>query len=486
MKIHFYNFNKRLTTSEQPDETQIEYLEYNCVIKQKTSFLNPVLLIDTNGVLPLANYLSLWLENEDADDTLLGYYFVDDIRLGNNKIFEIVCSVDALATCRSEIVNSTAYIVYASKNFNRWIKDDRVPILPNCVSYASTSSIVEHQSGNPVFSSTHQDNVVILSAINKLYGLTHYVMHESDLIEVMNAVSNANTAVWQSLSQQFGSAIQSIVQIIRLPINDNVLPTKSTNKLLQLGDYQVVPTDPSLPAYEFPVLAYTYIHADCTVGIPAGYLDFRLCEPYQQLKVSLPFVGTIDVNITDYRETGNIQYRIAIDLLTGSICYENILNDGVNHVIASYSGQCGTFIPFVSSQIANSSNIVQQTAGGLTALGLSVISQNPAPAVIGGIGAIAGAFYSSNQKITSFIGSYSGNRSDVLTYAIKCTLIKYDTAVEPSNLTEYEGRPVCKVDVLTSYVGGFVKTSKFELAGTYFKGLKEKVNQLLDLGIYLI
>lgn len=485
MKIHFYQFNKRLTSSEQPDETQIEYLEYDCVIKSKTSFLNPVLLVDTNGVLPLANYLSLWLENEE-DDTLLGYYFVDDIHVGNAKIFEIVCSIDALATCRSEILNTSAYIVYATKNFNRWIKDDRVPILPDCVSSASTATIKEHQSGNPVFSSTHQDNVVILSAVNKLYGLTHYVLHESELVDVMNAISNAGSTVWSDLSQQFGSAIQSIVQIIRLPINDDVLPTESNNKLLQLGNYQVVPTDPSIPAYEFPVLAYTYINADCTVGIPAGYTDFRLCEPYQQLKVALPFVGTIDVNITDYRETGNIQYRIAIDLLTGSICYENILNSGVNHVIASYSGQCGTFIPFVSNQIANASNIVQQTAGGLTALGLSVISQNPAPAVIGGIGAIAGAFYSSNQKVTSVIGSYSGNRSDVLTYSIKCTLIKYDTAIEPSNLTEYEGRPVCKVDALTSYVGGFVKTNKFELAGTYFKELKDKVNQLLDSGIYLI
>lgn len=483
MKARFFIFNKRLRTTEQPSD-ELDHIDYDVVMKQQTSYLNPSLLVDTSGIYPTANYLALYL-NIDDEDVLLAYYFIDDVKISNTNIFEIVCSIDALATCRDEILNTNAYILYASKNYNRWLKDDRVPILPDCETARASANLKEHQSGNPILAATHQNSVVIVTTINKYYGLCHYVMHEDDLVDVMQAVSNASSSVWQSLSEQFGAAINSIVQVIRLPINDNIIPVDS-GKFLQLGDYQVVPTDPSQPAYSFPCLTRSYIQCECDVGIPAGYLDFRLAEPYQQIKLSLPAVGVVDLNLADFREDGNVSIYGALDLLTGVITYKIVADDNPNKPIMSFSGQLGTFIPFVANQIANSASLVQTTAGGLAALGMSLATGNPLPAVAGGIATVAHAFYASNQKATSVIGSYSGNRSDVISNSVTVTLIKYKTSIEPDNLTDLEGRPVAKVDNLASYVGGYIRCNKFELSGTHLKGVKEKVNQLLDSGIYLI
>lgn len=479
LTVTFLQFSKRINSTKQPTAEQLEAgVKYdNVTLKTLTNIDNPVLYIDG------AN-LNLYAYNYCYIHDWGRYYFVKTASLRHERIFECVLVLDDLATFKTAILNTSAYVIYSSSEYNRWLKDDRVPILPRGTSLNLSDSIKEWQTGNIVFSATHQDQVCIVSVNNKDFGLTHYVMHESDLTDIMAALSAAGTTVWGSLAAQFGAAIQSIIQIIRLPINDSVLPLSANQYQFILGDQIIAPADPSQPAFAFYILTNTYIRAKASVGIPAGYVDFRLCEPYQQIKVSLPFVGTIDVNIADYREDGAISFRIAIDLLTGAICYENDINEGVNKPFASYAGQCGTLIPFVSSQIQNSASIVQNTVHGLTSLGLSAITANPIPAVVGGISAIAGAFYASNQKATSIIGSYSGNRSDVLLTSVKCTMIKYDTLFEPSELTALEGRPCCKVVSLLNLTG-YCRTQNFSIDLNANKDVIDSINSKLDAGIYI-
>lgn len=481
LKLYCYDFSKRVKSTLRPDNETV-YGEYDIVFKQSTNIMKPDFIINTGGIYPTATYCRLVIPiTESVNKTF--YYFIDSVSTLTNTDFVLHCSLDSLATTKESILASTAFVIYSSSDFNRWLKDDRIPILPDCESTASNATITEHQSGDPVFSATHQNQVCIVSVNNKDMGLTHYVMHEDDLVDIMAALSAAGNSVWASLAQQFGAAIQSIIQIIRLPINEDVLPTTGPYQFI-LGDQIIAPADPSQPAFSFNVLSRTYIQAKASAGIPAGYLDYRLCEPYQQVKISLPFVGTIDVNICDYREDGDVSFRIAIDLLTGSIVYENDINDNVNRPFASYSGQCGTLIPFVSSQIQNSANIVQAFAGGLAALGVSALTANPMPAVTGGIASIIGGFFTSNQKATSILGSYSGNRGDVLLHTVKCTLIKYKTLFEPNDIKDIEGRPCCQVKALANLTG-YCRTQNFQLGGSWFKEIKDEVNALMDSGIYI-
>ena len=480
MQLTLCNFSKRLNSTKQPTTEQLQagktFTDVN--LKQLVNIDNPDLVLagaKQNEFAYNYAYIHDWGR----------YYHIKTCDLRHEDVYHAKLELDDLATFKAQILNTDAYIVYSSTGYNRWLRDDRVPILPRSTSSSTTGSLKENQLGTTIFSTTNE--VVIVSVINKTNGLCHYVMTESDLIDVMAAVSNANQSIWQSLSEQFGAAINSIVQVIRLPIAMEALPL-SEPWLFELGDYIVVPPDPEQPAFSFPILTRTYLRGFVHFSLPVSHLDFRCAEPYTQLKCAIPFVGTIDLNFADFRnvEEGDaeVHFRATIDLLTGAISYEIDAVGSVNKPIASYSGSCGMYIPFVASQIANAANVVQSTAAGLTGLAMSAATANPIPAVVGGIQSIAGTFFTANQKSTSVLGAYSGNRSGMLRGNITLTAISYDTSIEPSNLTEYEGRPVCKVDTIGNY-SGYVKTQGFSIDIDANSDVVKSINSKLDAGIYI-
>lgn len=480
MQLTLCNFSKRLNSTKQPTSEQLQagktFTDVN--LKQLVNIDSPDLILagaKQNDFAYNYAYIHDWGR----------YYHIKTCDLRHEDIYHAKLELDDLATFKSQILGTDAFIVYSSTGYNRWLRDDRVPILPRSTTNYQSSSVTEWQFGTPIFSSSSE--VVIVSTINKWFGLCHYVMTEDDLIDVMAAVSAANQSIWQSLSEQFGAAINSIVQIIRLPINIDCLPL-TENRLLYLGDYQVVPTDPEIPAYSFPCLSRTFIRGRSEVELPLSYIDFRATEPYSQYKLGIPFVGTVDINFADFRnieeQDAALHFTCAIDLLTGAISYEIDAAGNVNAPVASFSGSCGMYIPFVASQISNAANVVQATASGLSGLALSAVSGNPAPAILGGIASVAGTFFASNQKMTSVVGSYSGNRSSKIAIGITLTVIKYDTSIEPSNLTEYEGRPVCKVDTIGNY-SGYVKTQGFSIDIDANSDVVKSINSKLDAGIYI-
>lgn len=476
MQLTLCNFSKRLNSTKQPTSEQLEAGKTfnNLDLKQLVNIDNPDLTLagaKQNDFAYNYAFIHEWGR----------YYHVKTADLRHEDIYHARLELDDLATYKTQILNSSAYIVYASTGYNSWLKDDRVPILPDCETVNTSAAPKETQSGATIFSTTNE--ICIVTVINKDFGLCHYVMTEADLLNVMNAVSSANSSIWQSLSEQFGAAINSIVQVVRLPIDMGALPLGPT-LLFELGDYIVVPTDPQQPSFSFPTLIRTFIRGFCHFSLPATYDDFRVAEPYTQLKCGLPFVGTIDLNYADFREDGEIYFRLTIDLLTGAISYEIDAIEDVNKPIASFSGSCGMLIPFVASQIANSSSIVQSTAGGLSGLALSAATANPVPAIAGGIQSLVGTFFASNQKTTSVLGSYSGNRSGRLRGNITLTAIKYKTSIEPSNLTAYEGRPVCKVDNLINYQG-YIRTHGFSIELPANSDVVKSINSKLDGGIYI-
>ena len=203
-------------------------------------------------------------------------------------------------------------------------------------------------------------------------------------------------------------------------------------------------------------------------------------EPYVTLKLALPFVGVVDIPHNEF--AGSIYYDFNIELLTGKITYTIYNDEDYNHYVASFSGQCGGNIPIAASQIANATELVKSLAtSGLT---LAATAINPTLGIVSSIGSIASAFYHTQQKTTSVLGSYSGGYAELNCNKIHCIAFKYETACEPGNLADLEGRPV--MDVLNlSECEGYVRTQGFQLRGGYLKSVKDTVNSMLDAGIYI-
>ena len=109
MQITLYtNFSKKRNSTKQPTGTGTQA---DVVFKDGCSIDNPVFLI--NGVALGVNYL--WFNGR--------YYFVDDIVLGNNNIYELHCSIDVLATWRSYIGSYNAFIERSDSSYDTKVND---------------------------------------------------------------------------------------------------------------------------------------------------------------------------------------------------------------------------------------------------------------------------------------------------------------------------------------------------------------------------
>ena len=464
----FYNIDKRIRSTKRPDETD-EYILYNIVFKRPTNILEPDILIDTAGVYPDFTYCIIEIPLTEGN-TKDFYYFVKSITITNNNLFELHLKLDSLATTKEQILLTDAYIIYSSSNYNRWIRDDRTPIVarPPEIVIARTTPMID---GKPVFEYSQTDETVILTTYSQDTGVAYWRMSELTIKTMMDSLIRAGSSLSGSMQMLFGDAIGSIISAIRLPVNKMVIPDDGTIYAVQTGSSSY------LQAMQ---ISDKYVRFRERVGIPTSYLDYRVFEPYTELKIRLPFVGVCDISHQEFG--GSIYVEGLIDLLTGKITYTLYEDENYRHPICNYNGLCGGTMPLAASQISKSSEIVHSLAASMVSLGAAAL--NPAIGVVGSIGSIASAFYHANQKSTNVLGSYSGSCAEIITTEIEVIAIKHETAVEPENLTAIEGRPCLMVDNLATYTG-YIRTQGFQLGGIWFKEIKDEVNALMDSGIYI-
>ena len=379
-------------------------------------------------------------------------------------------------------MGTRAYVIYSSSDYNRWLKDERIPIqIKNSTIISGYSSIISTADDEPVFDADALNETVILSAVSKDMGLMHYVMDEDGLKDI--AASLAGTDISQFLSdlqQQFGDAVGSIIQIRRIPVNKNVLATVTLGTIY-LGAFEVsdIASGNPIPA---TYLASTNVAAHGAVSIPVTYADFRYTEPYCTARISLPFVGVVDIAISDFPD-GQIYWKMLLDVVSGSIVYTLYNSDNDSKPVASFSGECGMLIPIASAQIANAASVVTSAASGVAGVVAGSATGNPAT-LVGGVLGIAQAFTATLQKSMSVIGSYAGNRSEFFNTAIRIMVEKYATALEPNDLIDVEGRPCSKVLILSSLTG-YCRTQGFSIELNANRAVIESINSKLDAGIYI-
>lgn len=112
---NLYKFSKDNRSTGIPSGTGTTVS--NIVFKENTSRENPVLKLDATTL------------NDDYDYNYMSflgkYYYINDIVMGNNDILELHCKKDPLATYRTQIRNSTQYVVRSTHtaDLNGYIND---------------------------------------------------------------------------------------------------------------------------------------------------------------------------------------------------------------------------------------------------------------------------------------------------------------------------------------------------------------------------
>ena len=455
---YWTNFVKRKNSTLQPSSTGTDL---TVTLKEGTSIEKPTFIL--TGNLFTCNYVKAFEH----------YYFVDDIKSIRNNLSEIECSMDVLATFKTDIGNYTALIERSSTYYDIKYPDPAVS-MKNDINTAYTSASVSHLGSTGYFALTVLNNdgsqtgfmVTYFVAASTLRSIAQYVNTDW---------GSAATDVVSWLQATFLRTADCIVDCRWLPIDSSAFTSDTSYEDIVIG----VDTLTGIKGYR---LAYPHVAVNAgSISIPHVYTDFRKYAPYTTVKLYIPCYGVVDLNALDF-DNDTVYWTYYIDPQTGDAAVFLAADSGYNVTVASYtfniSVQCPVgrvgidIMGFMTSGLATSAMVAGamalpskfSTAAGI-ATGASAI--NTLGAMLGTTASVHGTMGGRvmSLNITFYLG------------------IEYKATQDPTSVADESGRP-CMAQHQLSTCSGFVKCVNADVPIAGMGGEKEVVNEYLNGGFY--
>ena len=469
MKLRLWqNYIKRHDSSARPSDTGSIVIDV--YVKAKTSLNNPIFVLDP--AVDFVKYNYCYLEDFKT------YYYVDDIILSNTNIVELVCRVDALATARQYIINTTAFVKYSSLNYNKYLRDERIQPSSKITSSASNNSFA-----SDIHAPSDTDHCYVLTTLND-EGVCSYFMSQADVINLGNFLINNADDIIGLLKQYFQDVKESVMKLQVVPWTVGAL---QRNGIIPANEGPV-----KIGGYSTTITAYkmdeTSIYvANDFVSLPPLADDFTRVEPYSEAKIHIPLLGVHDLSLSELQDTNKLYFRYICNVVTGAttcILFKGDADINKAQLIASYDGNVNYELPLGYITSANPTGILTGSAGAASAAA-ALLAGGSGAVIAGGIGAAVASFGSYFTKSNSMIGAFGGNASGYDSNRLSVIVYRHELTDEPDNLRQLYGRPCGKVLNLNSLVGGFVQTSQFQLMAPFDDGITQEVNDMMDRGVFL-
>ena len=509
--IYFYNFTKRLNSTAVPTGTGVKF---ECSFKENTSILTPTLKLRLSSK-PDYNYFKF--DNR--------FYWITDIISLNNNLWQITGRVDVLATFRSHIQNTTAFVLYDS-TANTQLPDTRLAVKTDCEAFTSTASMpwnfssgvgtyciavtgikdsyswndgainssTDTRAGTGVYtipySSLEQigfDVADITTDINTFYQewftdcATHRALLDpsqaSDFFEYIgNAVSGGMQIIadglmyslkfWKIIAENVfggGNALENVKACYWLPFEVPGTATSSVSKPLSLGTYKDYIT--GLRRIDDAIITSVWIDVD----IPWQFTDWRNVS-CTEVMLYIPMIGCVNIPSDVVKGNNTIQVRLALNLFSGAMSAE-VRCDGAS--LGTYGSNVS--MPYlIGDSNANIASITNTVT--------NAVSQNY-------IGAVTNGLSSLNAMATS-VGGIGGGSGSGLTNTIVCICRVHDTSQEPADLIGTIGTPTNQLKTLSGSgycqcMGAQLNCSNIATEPYPTRTEIEEVNTYLNTGVYL-
>ena len=469
----FYNFSKRQNSTKVPASAGTSF---NITLKQPTSLNSPVFVINNDTFS--FNYCSF----NGA------YYFISDIVSLRNDIWEVHCTKDVLATYRSQILASRAYILYDNIG-NPEIVDNRIAIetsnsvLANSVPFPNISS-----TGRYIMTCVGQNSCASWWNVD-IKAINNAVIYNSafDAVEETFTPSSWVAAVPEAIAYGFdfigkvvtkgisylltnGNAMDSIRNCIWIPLAPIVTVSQQTP--IFLGNF---PTGIDGYIIDNPVAQLDPV----SINIPWQFNDWRRNSPYTQVYLYIPFIGVISLPSSQIMGESTINIRASVNVVSGDLCV-NVSNN--QQLLGSYGANVGMNVP-----IGSSNAIQRQTVNSIVQTGAGIAGLASGMGIAAGAAALSGIASAAAAQIagvpTSVGGLSNGAASGLLTNIV-CYTTCHDTAVSPGSVADVIGLPAFRSGTLSS-VSGYVQTHEFSLQADAPDQDLQRVNTYLNGGAFI-
>lgn len=466
--IGYKAFYKRENSTKRPSGNSTTYS--NVVLKEGTSIHSPTFIlqgIDTN-----VNYVE-WT----PDGTYTRYYYVRDIVLQHRDIYEVMCDIDLLATHRTDIGGTYAYIEYASDSMNRYIPDVRQTANPISRLYSNTSASSPFSVG---------DETYILGIIGSSSDTTPFSNFYAIPEEELASLAELDNNIIAQLISRFSSAAEAIVALYTVPMSMFHFSTGVPRKTVYIGEVNSGAT-----AYPINNVYETF---DMSLSLPSDYLTnvtgFRRLQPFtEEIKLYLPFVGYINISPSDIVGDEFVYIKAIVNYTTRDITYyvaSRTSSIGVDHPLGVYSGKIGATRPIVGFHDQSMLMDVGMGVGGAlatatiaaTTKGLSTVAFSAMTA-----GSITNAMKSLVSNTASQAGGFASGGMEYVAPNTRI-YIRYREPIQGvSDYTDTIGQPYCECDNISNH-SGYIQCRGASIDCDAYANDRTTINTYLNNGFY--
>lgn len=455
MDILVYSgFSKRRNSTKLPTGgTTI-----SVVLKDGASLENPIfiLTVSSSGSIPTYTYVQ----------AMSHCYFVTDIVMVTNFIYEIHCEQDVLATYRGDILNYNGFVERSAQVKNDLVDDPAINQRETrTFLYKNTAITGFDVSGN-----------YVVRVVGK-NGLKSYVATKDQLDTLFDFMYS--DSLWDTFTDQLAittfNPLAYVIGVWWYPLSYLTL-SSSTTEVVYLGKYN---TGIDLPVVkESIILSGEIARPDRTFNDARDY-----SERWTKCNLYLPAVGLIQLAATALFET--LSYRLEIDTNTGT-CSWKILksnNDELIQLAFVNESVCDGKIA-ATVQVAQVSQNITDMAAGAVSIGLgaaNIVAGNYAQGIQQAVGGISQTLTSALQPSVAINGS-AGERGIMQNNTVITISV---TRVVPEDFAYNEMGYATYKYMTLSELSGYVKMQNASLSLDGFASDRDAVNSFLNGGFYI-
>lgn len=482
--------NKRFNSTKQSDYT--DWTHTRAVWKNAKDIDNPTIELTFGDEFPNWNYMYI--------PAHASYYWITRIESVRAGVWSISATMDVLATFRTDIVNTTAYIEYGFNTDTTAVERRLADTRQNVAAVPTIATASADVTGGTVSTT---NGCYILSAVGASGGVTVWRVGQKDMPKLLQSVgtdiTNAITDMTDTseiikyigknaLTQ--GSAISAIRNCIWLPIQPQFIEVESFGNVY-LGDF-----DTGVPAYT--INAKTVVKAETDVAIPWITNDWKRMNT--QIIVYVPFIGTVGIPVDQCNNADKLHFTWCTEVLNGGV---SIRIDAGDYPVYTGSAQIGSAYAIGSSNVPTSNFIsgsIQAIGGAITA-GMGVLSSTAgvgiavatggliggdmitegAGNIASGVSNVASGAVQALTPVVQCAGSLTGNAALGQSMQAKIVLLYYPP-IDDAGFKAVYGYPVMRMG---TPVAGYCKTRGFSVGGNQRLSEKCQIMQMMDSGVFI-
>lgn len=459
-KVNLYSLSKRDNSTKQPAGTPVEY---DCILKDGCSIFTPSIKLD----LGLSDDPSQY--NYAYIPAFGRYYFIEDWFF-TDRLWIANLNVDVLATYKTQIGNSSLYIMRAAGAHDGSIIDTLYPAKTGC-SFASDTKANPWQSSCFI--------VGVVSADAAFGSMQYYAMTASQLRSLCLSLTDPEAIITEDnnflptelstgLQLALVDPIQYIKACIMLPVSKEDITNLGSAQTIKAGRFsagtgqKVYPTSRITKSYSFDIQK----HPDTAAR--GNYVNSK---PYTNITLTIPPWGCIDIDTSVTANASTLGVDVEVDPITG----KGILVIKANGIVLNrLEAQVGVPISL--------SSVTRDYIGGVTSA-LGAVG-GAVSGILGNVGGFIGAASGVGNAVESLMpraqtigttGSFVSNRGEFR--------LDHQFFRPVADDNTHNGRPLCQVRKLNTLSGYMlIQDGDVTIAGTASED--SKIRNYLETGFY--